>query len=613
MDSPRSSLIRFDEALKTRSAAARARSEAAQAAQGGSRVADLIRLGALTMVYQPIVDLATAGIHAHEALVRGPEASPLRMPDALFKAARQERVETALERACVALAIARYPVQASGKVFVNLSARVLIDQLETMAPEEPPTWLQRADLAATSIVIEITEHEHIDRPDLLLAAVRRLRLIGIRIALDDFGDGRSSLRLWSELRPDYVKIDKYFAAGISSNGDKLATYRALIQIAEVFGSTIVAEGLECAEDLTVVRDLGIAYGQGWFVGLPRPDPLDEPAPNVVQAIRNRRIAVFPERTRVADHGETIDKLLLPVPPVPPELSNDELFRMFRADESLRSVAIVDQGRTVGLVNRQRFMDRYAKPFHRELYGRKPCTLFANVQPLMLDRGTSIDELTSVLTSEDQRYLTDGYVVTEMGQYAGLGTGESLVRSVTERRIEAARHASPLTLLPGNIPITTHIQRLLGSRSEFVACYCDLDSFKPFNDKYGYWRGDQMIQLAARVAASHCDPRRDFIGHVGGDDFVLLMQSDDWEERCRRIVREFDAQAVQLFDEDARQRGGIEAEDRHGVIRFFPFTKMSIGVVRVEPGSPLRAEDVASAAARAKHEAKVRKAGVYVEA
>jgi diguanylate cyclase (GGDEF)-like protein len=601
-------VLRLHEALKSRSVPSRL---PARAPSSAGTVADLIRHGGLTVVFQPIADLAAAGVYAHEALVRGPEGSPLHLPDALFAAARQERIEDELEMACVALAVTRRPLDAVGKLFINLSARALVEAFELLEAGQPPAWLQRPGLAPASIVVEITEHGHVQDHAALLAAVRRLRPLGVRIALDDFGDGRSSLRLWSELRPDYVKIDKYFANGISSNGDKLATYRALIQIAEIFGSTIVAEGLENEDDLTVVRDLGVALGQGWFVGRPGPGTLAEPPASAARAIRNRQIAVFPERRRIGDRGETIDRLAAPLDPVGPGLTNDELFELFRDDESRRAVAIVDKGRPVALVNRQRFMDRYAKPFHKELYGRKPCTLFANVHPLMLDRNTSIDELTSVLTSEDQRYLTDGFVVTDKGLYAGLGTGEQLVRSVTEHRVEAARHASPLTLLPGNIPITNHIRRLLDSGCEFTACYCDLDAFKPFNDKYGYWRGDQMIQLAARVLTAHCDPRRDFVGHVGGDDFVLLLQSDDWEERCRNALASFNQQAVQLFDEDARARGGIDAEDRHGVQRFFPFTSMSIGVVRVSPGSQLKPEDVASVAALAKHKAKNLRTGLYV--
>jgi diguanylate cyclase (GGDEF)-like protein len=232
--------------------------------------------------------------------------------------------------------------------------------------------------------------------------------------------------------------------------------------------------------------------------------------------------------------------------------------------------------------------------------------------MILDKHTGLDAMTAVLTSSDQRYLTEGFIVTEGGRYLGLGTGEQLVRVVTEVRIEAARHANPLTFLPGNIPISEHIERLLVSKGTFVACYGDLNDFKPYNDHYGYWRGDEMIRLVARTLVSHCDPRRDFIGHVGGDDFVVLFQSDDWLDRCERIVRTFNQKALSLFDEEALAKGGIEAEDRHGVRRFFNCTTLSIGAVPVRPGVYSRPEQVASAAAAAKHKAKMSSVGLAIE-
>ncbi|OYU44568.1 MAG: diguanylate phosphodiesterase, partial [Burkholderiales bacterium PBB4] len=231
-------------------------------------------------------------------------------------------------------------------------------------------------------------------------------------------------------------------------------------------------------------------------------------------------------------------------------------------------------------------------------------------PRVIERNHSVDDLIGILTSQDQRYLADGFIVTENGCYRGLGTGEQLVRSVTETRIEAARHANPLTFLPGNIPISQHMERLLGKQVRFAACYADLNHFKPFNDYYGYWRGDEMIRLLARIALEQCDPQFDFLGHVGGDDFILLFQSPDWRARCERLVDEFNTRALALFDEDARQAGGIEAEDRQGVVRFFRCTTVSVGAVVIDGARCTRPEEVANLAARAKHDAKVAGLGVW---
>jgi diguanylate cyclase (GGDEF)-like protein len=111
-----------------------------------------------------------------------------------------------------------------------------------------------------------------------------------------------------------------------------------------------------------------------------------------------------------------------------------------------------------------------------------------------------------------------------------------MREITQMQIHAARYANPLTQLPGNVPINEHIDRLLESGTRFWVCYFDLDHFKPFNDVYGYRRGDDVIQLTGNILTSNCDPDRDFVGHIGGDDFMVLFQSETGSSAARRCWR-----------------------------------------------------------------------------
>ena len=577
------------------------------------RAQDILDRGVLRAHYQPIVQLKDGRVVAHESLIRLPADSSLRSPDEFFKAARAEGLTVRAEQACldegVRSWVARKP---DTRLFLNLSAFAIIEMVDRLTVPGVMRALHAASIAPAALVIEITEHEHVTDLPRLVAIAADLRAAGLRFALDDFGDGRSSLRLWAELRPEIVKIDKYFIHDVAAQPVKVQTLRGLTRLAETFGTTLVAEGIETADELRVVRDLGIELGQGWFLGRPQPVPALSVLRPAGETIISSEIAVLPEITRAAGADFTVERLALPVPSLPSQMVIDDVARQLAADSSLRAVALVDDGKPVGLINRQSFVDSYAKPYFKELYGRKPCILFANTTPLILDKHTGLAGMTAVLTSSDQRYLTEGFIVTEGGRYLGMGTGEQLVRIVTEVRIEAARHANPLTFLPGNIPISEHIDRLLAAGGEFVACYADLNDFKPYNDLYGYWRGDEMIRLVARTLVSHCDPRRDFVGHVGGDDFVVLFQSDDWLDRCERVLGAFNAAALTLFDADALERGGIEAEDRHGVMRFFRCTTLSMGAVPVRPGRFTRAEEVASAAAAAKHKAKASPRGIDVE-
>ena len=572
----------------------------------------LIHANALAPVFQPIAQVETGVIYAHEALIRGPIGTSLHSPDALFRLARGQGAVTEFELYCVELTLATWSrLNQPGRLFVNISADALVNVVERRGRHWLTKYLRGFGISPRMLVFELTEHERVADLGALLRVGEEVRFAGAALALDDFGDGRSSLRLWSELRPDYVKIDKYFSKDISLHADKLQTLRALKQIAVVFGTALVAEGIETDDDLRVLRDLAIGHGQGYFLGWPEPFPRSNILGAAMEALGDQRVTVLPELRR-ASHAGRLSKLsIIHAPTVSPDTVNNDVEAIFNADPSLHAVAVVDDERPVAIVNRQSFMQHYAQQFFKEIFGRKPCLVHANVSPRLIESEHDVDDLVGILTSQDQRYLVDGFIVTNNGRYVGLGTGEQLVRSVTEVRLEAARHANPLTFLPGNIPISQHIDRLLLGEVEFVACYADLNSFKPFNDHYGYWRGDEMIRLVAKVAVAHCDPQRDFVGHVGGDDFVILFQSGDWQLRCERIVGEFKQLALSLFDDAARERGGIEAEDRDGAMRFFPCSTLSIGAVRIRRGQCGDAEEVATLAALAKHDAKRAGAGLLI--
>ncbi|HZZ94384.1 MAG TPA: phosphodiesterase [Usitatibacter sp.] len=578
-----------------------------------NEVADLARIASgagLEAHFQPIARMRERDIFGYEGLIRGPAGTALRSPAALFQAARAAGLGSALE-----LAAARQVVQAfgelrlPGRLALNFSAPNVEHLMRRF--ERALDFLLHSDVAPSRLVIELTEHERVTDFASLTRQVAELRALGVAIALDDFGDGHSSLRLWAEIAPEFVKIDKYFIRGVQQDAARFQCVKALQQLGAVFGTRLVAEGVEDEADLHVVRDLGIELAQGFLLGKPLAEPPHALSQALVDSLASDTISVYPEPVRMPARQSTVGQLLVQAPPVPPETENNAVVGLFATHPKVHAIPVVAGGRPIGIINRQAFMDRYAQPYYRELYGRRPCTSFMNSEPLCIESNAPMERLTELLSTTDQRYLADGLVVVDGGRYLGLVTGEALVRAVAEIRVEAARYANPLTFLPGNIPISEHIGRLIAGGASFTACYSDLNHFKPFNDQYGYWRGDEMIKLAAGCLARACDPLRDFLGHVGGDDFVVVFQSADWHARCERAVAEFNAGAPTLFDAADRERGGIVAEDRQGRSAFLGLTTLSVGAVRIAPGDYRRPEDVASAAAAAKREAKHRGASVWI--
>jgi len=281
-------------------------------------------------------------------------------------------------------------------------------------------------------------------------------------------------------------------------------------------------------------------------------------------------------------GGVLEKLLANPPAVTPHTTAEEVFILFEHDLSLRAIAVVANGIPLGLIARYEMVDKMSRPYRHELFGRKPCTRFMDPQPLILDIKLPLAEISEMVVNADPRHIISGFIITDAEAYVGMGSVQDLVREITMMQMAAAKYANPLTQLPGNVPINQHIDNLLANDQSCYICYCDLDHFKPFNDVYGYAKGDEVIRLTGRILSESCDAERDFIGHIGGDDFVLVMRSGDCEQRCRRALEQFGREILRFFSNDDIERGGYVTENRKGQMEFQEIITLSIGLFNASP-------------------------------
>nr|WP_041722272.1 diguanylate cyclase [Maridesulfovibrio salexigens] len=154
-------------------------------------------------------------------------------------------------------------------------------------------------------------------------------------------------------------------------------------------------------------------------------------------------------------------------------------------------------------------------------------------------------------------------------------------NLTLCRALRALDANPLSKLPGNTSIIQKIQSLIDRKQDFALAYCDLDYFKSFNDKYGFSRGDEVLMMSARIIVNTVKSfagEQTFVGHVGGDDFVVITSPDIIEEVCQRIIFSFDGIVPNFYDMEDRQRKSIVSKDRQGNTQTFPLMAISIAVV-----------------------------------
>jgi diguanylate cyclase (GGDEF)-like protein len=184
-----------------------------------------------------------------------------------------------------------------------------------------------------------------------------------------------------------------------------------------------------------------------------------------------------------------------------------------------------------------------------------------------------------------------------------------------RRVEVSSSLSPLTRLPGNLAIEAELRRRIDEAESFAVLYLDLDNFKAFNDVYGFAHGDEAIQLIASTAVDVVHRRgtpQDFVGHIGGDDFIVVTLPDRAEEIAREVIDTFDRDIRKLYTAQDLRQGYIETRDRRGTLNRFPIMSLSIAIVSSDQRPLENYAQIGEAAAELKRYAKSIGGSVYVK-
>ena len=540
-------------------------------------------------LFQPIFDNVQRQVLGYEALSRGPSDSLLHSPLELFRQSELEGRQAELELLCLSSAMKRFVAQQlNGKLFVNISPSVLLTL--GIAPLLQAT--QQARLSPSLVVIELTENHPAASGDDIIEMVKSLKENGFMVAIDDLGAGNSGLRLWSELRPDFVKLDIYFAANIDSDGTKRQFVASLCDLAGKLGCKMILEGVERKEEYQVARQIGIQYCQGYLFGKPAATPAPFPAELLVDGEESRQ-ATAPLR-----------ELVVQIPPIAPDVNGMNALALFRKQPDANCYPVLDaQGTPLGILKRHTLLRHFAEQFGHSLYAKAPIAKLMD-KPIMVDVNQSLLKVSQLLVEhEEEEELDAWFIICEDGKYLGLGRLRDLMRKLTQYKLTMARYANPLTLLPGNVPIQRAIEKGLQENKPFLLAYCDLNDFKPYNDVCGYERGDMMIKLVARLLRQYFGQPHNFIGHLGGDDFILLLQQDEWITSVKELQSEFRRQRLHYYRNEDIVNNGIYSKDRDGNPRKFPLVDLSVGVFPYTPDLSLTASQVSTTLSTAKHRAK----------
>jgi len=568
-----------------------------------SELVDIIRNQRIHSVYQPIVSLKDAAVIGYEALSRGPAGSRWQSPIKLFTYAEKEGLLHPMDRLAREKAIrGAFLARQEELLFINISAAILHDP--QFAPGKTMELVEAHGIEPGQIVFELTERSSIEDFSMTKRILQHYRQQGYRIAIDDAGAGYSSLQAIAELHPDFIKVDKSLVQDIHCNKTKEVIMETFVSFAQKLGIQIIAEGIEKQEELLCMTRIGVHFGQGYLLGKPGEEKAVI-APELADSIiRQRKISDS------AGGAWLIGDLLAPAETFDSSEHISEVASYFKRNEHAPGAVIVSKGIPVGLMMRERLFQQLAGQYGFSLFWNRTIDQIMDKRPLIVDEYMPVETVSQLATSRDINKLYDLVVITSKGKMAGVSSIRSILECITNSRMESAKVASPLTGLPGNIQIHRELSKRLMDKKQFSVIYADLDYFKWFNDRYGFQRGDQLIQYTADVIQQSlfdCGMPLDFVGHIGGDDFIAITSSDEPEKLCKEIIRRFDQGVRRFYEGDDWQnvedRSGNKVEQASGVT-------VSLSLVICGTAGSVTLEQISGASAKLKKLSKERPGSIY---
>lgn len=538
---------------------------------------NLIEQGDISPHFQPIVDLYTGEIFGFEVLSRG--AGPFRDPVYMFKTARQLGLSWRLEYACRMKAlkkISTLPQQFKDFLFfLNVSPDIFSD------PDFKNGFtmgdLLSLGLDYRKIIIEITETTSVDDYSTFEEMIGHYVGEGFRVALDDFGAGHSGLITLVAMTPHYLKIDREIIKDIATNSYKQNLVKAISAFTINVESDIIAEGIETFSELKTVFRLGARYGQGFLLGRPNPEPcfLSEETKktlhNFIEEYNHRKYAVDISISRLVTRPFTVKWKTMKC---------EELDSIFRQSPNMDHVVVQEEDRPYRLITRQDFYSVIGGKYGFAIFQRRYIEDVVKTNMLMVDEVVDLRALGRMAMNRKQNELYNPVVIVDTkGALVGTITIKQLLAKAFDTEIRMAAAANPLTQLPGNMIIGVWLEEVL-AKSSFTVIYCDLNHFKEYNDTYGFAKGDDMLKLTARILQSHIVnmPPDARLGHIGGDDFIIVSEIPIEDRVLADICNEFDSEKAAYFSKEHLKRGFYKAANRQGEIEDIPLVALSLAVV-----------------------------------
>jgi diguanylate cyclase (GGDEF)-like protein len=257
--------------------------------------------------------------------------------------------------------------------------------------------------------------------------------------------------------------------------------------------------------------------------------------------------------------------------------NSTVDKLFKENTRIQGIVVVNNAVPISLISKIHFYQKMGSQYGYHLYMGKSIELIVNTNSLIVDYFQSITEISKLAMERDEKDRYDYVIVTKENKYFGVVSIERLLMKLVEVQVEFASFLNPLTRLPGNHIIEEKLEEII-QQEKFSILYFDLDHFKAYNDTYGFRKGDNLLQSTAELLKRSFTKSGSFLGHIGGDDFIAVVDHHDIISICSSLIEDFEKIITEFYTYTHLSQQYVLAENRKGVIEKTALVSLSIAIV-----------------------------------
>jgi EAL domain-containing protein (putative c-di-GMP-specific phosphodiesterase class I)/GGDEF domain-containing protein/CBS domain-containing protein len=532
---------------------------------------DVVEKQEIRAFFQPIISLRDGGLYGYEALSRGPVNTPMNSPETLFYYAQKYEMLWELELLCRTKALmAACENGMNSRLFLNVNPNVMNDvKFKKGFTRE---YLKEFSIDPQNVIFEINEKAAVSNVEEFKKIVKNYKDQDYKIAIDDAGAGYSGLNMISDIHPHFLKLDMNLVRSIDQDFMKQALVKSMVEFSKLSNVHLIAEGIETRSELAKLIEVGVQYGQGFYIQRPAPAlyPVSSEIKNIVHDLNKKKNHLFGDRISDIYIGNIASALLT----LSPQILVSQVDAMMKSDVNIPGFCITEEGSVTGVVTRDQLYANLSSQYGFSLYYKKPVREIMSREFMSVDFETPVDLVAKTAMQRKTDQLYDFITVTKGDKYLGIVTVRDLLMRTIEIEIVNAKHLNPLTELPGNLMIEKHLEKCLKLEKTHYILYIDIDNFKSYNDVYGFEKGDMVLRTVTAILKKNVTGGQ-FVGHIGGDDFIAVVEEKHTEAICCGIVKQFDDSVMNYYSQEDIGKGFILSKNRHGVEESFPLMSISI--------------------------------------